>query len=404
MPKRVAIDIQSEVQYFSIAPLLSEISKIADLTIVTGNLCSGDSTYEKITKKTESLLADKNIESKSFADLGDCQFDVCICPYYSNHIKAKFYLKYEYGTLNIKPSLTYTPQSLRGLHGFLCQSTITERLLSAYGLTFPVDNLRFDGYTRKKEKNTILFAPTYNDDKTISDYTDIIKNLQSAGYKVLVKGHHGTEYLEQNAKKRNILVSLADEYYGPDTCLSELIMRAEVCLFGNSSAIGEALYANVPCAIFAHDLDSFALESIHTSQYHFAKDNIIPHCSNSKTITTAIKKAQEPEIIALQKRLSESVFPARFKTRTTGYINAISLFLNNEDGLMDEYANLSYIAKQKEIDDLHKDIKKLEKELQLTKQALLDCQPIIDSYNNGKLHKIARKLYELEGKILNGKS
>lgn len=402
--KEIAVDIQNEVQYFSLAPLLPELVKRYNVSIISGNLCPGDSAYEQIIKGTEYVLEKNNIQYKRLPEVKDLYFDLCLCPYITNRIKAKHYLKYEYGTLNIKPSLTYTPACLSGFHGFLCQSSITKVLLSAYAMTFPVDNLRLFNLSRKPEKNTILFAPTYNDDDSIKDIHILISQLKTAGFRVIIKGHHGTEHLKQNKQKRDLLFELADEYYGSETSLSSLLVRAEACLFGNSSAIGEALYAGVPCAIFAHNLDSFALGDIHTSQYHFSKDKIIPFCNKPSMVAQAVKECLSSTTQNKQKLLASQLFDASFRTGTKGYLDAIAVFLQDTTGIIDEYSSLLHIAKQKELNESRKENQVLRQNLEKTKEELLGCQHIINDYNNGKLYRLARKLYDLEGKIINGKS
>ena len=278
-------------------------------------------------------------------------------------------------------------------HGFLCQSTTTSNLLSAYGKTFPVDNLRFFGKKRKVLKHIrpqVLFAPTYNDDDSVDEIVEVIKILKTK-YQVVIKGHHGTQFLKENQTKRETLEALADAYYGPETNLSDCILESDVCIFGNSSAIAEAVFAGVPCLIFAHDLDLFKLYDIHTTQFKLVESGYLPYCSNPKHILSTVKEALSKNTIVKQQELNKSLFPKEYHTGIDGYLAAINFFLYHPDA--SDYANLH--------DQI---INSYKNTIAEKSQTISNQQSSLEDYQKGKLYKLARKLYKIEGKIKHVKS
>ncbi len=405
--KKIAIKLQSEVCFFTIKPLLVELKKKYDVFLIVDRRVNEKDGNDKIASETARLVEGEGMKAWDIPECANKKFDLCLSPYYDDRIKAKCYLKYEYGTLNIKPNLTYFPESMELFQGFLCQSTVTEALLSVYGKTFAVDNLRFFGKKKKISKagTKVLFAPTFNDDYNTRDLSRILRSLKKNGYYVIVKGHHGTQYLDINKEKKDVLVELADEYYGSDASLSELILKADVCLFGNSSAIGEALYAGVPCAIFAHDLDYFKLGDIHTTQYHLAKERGVPYTNNPDRVNEIVKQALTKSEIDNQRQLSKEIFPDRFRTGVKGYLDAINYFM--EDSIAKDYIRLHNFAveeRKKKLIQKESEKEEIINELNKIKAELSAANEWIDDAKKKKLYKVADKLYKIEGKILYGKN
>ena len=285
----------------------------------------------------------------------------------------------------------------------------------------------------------MLFAPTYNDQNEVQELLESMKLLKEKYY-LVVKGHHGTSYLKENSGKREVLSELADEYYDSSTNISNLISRVDVCLFGNSSAIGEALYAKVPCAIYAKDLNFFGLDEIYTTQYRLVEDGVLPWASKSDELIPAIKKAMSAKYRNRQKDLSDELFPKEYKTGVDGYFQAIDFFLG--DPLARDYVLLhDFILAQREKKDkeiseelrcereknqvlesnnkgLMKKIDKTRDESRAMKEKIEDMNrtiknmnrtiknmnDIIEDNKRKKLYKISDKIYKIEGKILRVKS
>ena len=392
--KSIAVNIQSEVQFFTVEPLLEELKRsFKEVKIVLDSFESNHDGYESLSSHVTELLKRQGLHPEFSHNLTYRVFDIYLTPYSDDPIRAKCYLKYEYGTLNAKPILTYIPTKMERFHGFLCQSTVTSSLLSCYGKTFPVDNLRFYGKKRRAPKTAqkrLLFAPTFNDQDKAEEFQKLIKILKS-DYHIIVKSHHGIAYLKTNQQKKDVLESLADEYYGPETSLSELILDSDVCLFGNSSAIGEALYAGVPCAVFAHDLNYFKYGDLSTTQYQLVKAGYLPFADNISQVKAAVDKALSEKFIKKQRDLAKILFPQNYRTGTKGYLDAINYFLNSQEAK-------DYVI-------FHDEISKSRREMVAAKDAEIEhCAQILKGYEDGKLFSLARKLYQIEGKIRHVKS
>lgn len=396
----IAVHIQSEVQVFSLLPLLERLKSDGgyDLQIVVDEFTTDTSGFKDVAASATELLKSSGFFPKSIDSFPDTVFDIYLTPYIDGVIKARYFLKYEYGTLNIKPNLTYIPEVMEKYHGFLCQSTTTSNLLSAYGKTFPVDNLRFFGKKRKspkREKPQILFAPTYNDDDSVEEIAEAIKTLKPH-FRIIVKGHHGTQFLKSNQDKKKTLESLADAYYGSETSLSDLILESDVCIFGNSSAIAEAIYVNVPCLIFAHNLDLFKLYDIHTTQFKLVESGYLPRCSNPKNILKTVQETLSPRVKAKQQQLADVLFPKEYHTGIEGYLSAIEFFLHSPDA--EDYSRLH----DRILDSYKKTIAEKDQSNAELNQIISRQQLLLDNYEKGKLYKLATKLYKIEGKIIHG--
>lgn len=407
--KSIAVSIQSEVQFFSLLPVLKELqARSYNLVVLVDDYMEdtsgyGKMGYGKMAKKTIDLIKTSGVHFKKLTNQEkNHTFDLCLMPYEDKTIKSRCYIKYEYGTLNIKPSLTYVPELMEGFHGFLCQSTISRELLSAYGKTFAVENLRFLNKKRIKHtgKKRVLFAPTYNDMSDAEYLLEVIESLKK-NYYVIVKSHHGVEYLVKNKDRKAVLKNVADEYYGSETELADLIMSVDACIFDNSSAIGEALYAGVPCAIVAKDLDFFRLGDIHTTQYKIVKEGFLPYSEKPGDADVLVKKATSVEYRNKQKELSAKLFLSEFKTGVQGYIDAIDYFLNDQNAQdyikLHDYVLADKLKLAQERDLLMEQIKAYNEQISRQNAKLED-------FSKRKLYRVADKLYKIEGRILNVKN
>lgn len=406
MRKKIAVQIQSEVQFFSIAPVLEELKKFPyNFTVIVDD-CNWDKNgYKEMMKALITFIENRGYKIKTVTECKNDIFDLCLAPYMYRDIKAKCYLKYEYGTLNVKPNLTYIPEVLEGFHGFLCQSTVTADLLAVYGKTFLVDNLRFFGKDKKKrlkrDKKVVLFAPTYNDKEETEELAQMVKKMKEK-YWVIIKGHHGTEYLKNNSKQKDVLISVADEYFGSETNLADLLVSADVFVSGNSSSIAEAIYAVVPCLIFAKELDYFKLEDIHTTQFELVRDGFVPYCDNVNEINEKIVEALSTDVINKQKKLANRFFPQK-ASGTKGYMETIRYFL--EDETAQDYVKLhDFIIndRQKKIDGYIKKIEDIDNKYNVCLTELATKNSILENNSKKKLYKVADKIYKAKNKVSNG--
>lgn len=400
--KTIAVHIQSEVQFYSVEPLLKELEKNPyKLTILIERHDGDKDGWREVSAGTIELMKEHGFLPKYTEDYKNVRFDLCLTPYMDGLITANCYLKYDYGSINSKPVLTYIPSVMEGFHGLLCPGVDGVKFLSVYGKTFPVDNLRFLGKKRivnHTKKKIVLFAPTYNDKYDAKENESIIKELKK-NYYVIVKSHHGTNYLKKNQDKKSALQMDPDEYYDSSANLIDLMMRADVCLSGNSSTIGDALRAGVPCVAYAHDLNYFKWRDFSTTQYELYKKGYLLSCDKVCYVNDMVAKALTKEYKEKWKKVGEELFPLEYRTGTKGYLDAIEFFLNNPDAqkyvLLHDY-RLDYWhdevkKREKVIDEMDRYIKVLEYKYRKATDKY-------DKYSNEKLHRMADTVYKLFGK------
>ena len=394
--KTIAVHIQSEVMFYSLEPLLVAFKKMPYKVVILIEEHSDDNEgWKEMSAGTIKLMKKHGFQPKHTEDFKDTIFDLCLTPYMDGLIRAKCYLKYDYGSLNTKPVLTYIPAALDGFHGFLSTGVDSLNYMSVYGKTFPVDNLRFLGKKRKEnkgEKKIILFAPTYNDEYDVSENEEIIRRLKKHYY-VIVKAHHGINYLKRNDKKKQSLQSGADEYYGSEVDLIDLMMRADVCLSGNSSTIGDAVRAGVPCVVYAHDLDCFRWKDFHTTQYELYKDGWLLACDKVEEVEKMISLALGSEYRKRWSKLADIMFPETFRTGVEGYLKVINYFLN--DPAAKKYVLLYDYVNEMRLEEIRKkdvDIKELQRGMMVQQEA-------IEYYRKRRLYKFVNKMYGLREKV-----
>ncbi|MBR3248586.1 CDP-glycerol glycerophosphotransferase family protein [Candidatus Saccharibacteria bacterium] len=381
--KKIAFYIKSEVQFFSLEPLLKELKRKGYNFKILIPSYEWEKDYKAMTEKIKELVNGGGYKTGIVNGILKEKFDLYITAYRGPEVDAKCYLKYEYGTLNVKPISTDKPEVMAGFHGFLCQSTVTADYFAAYGRTFLVDNLKFLDKKRTKNrgsKKKVLFAPTYNDAGDATDLVEIVKNLKRKYY-VIIKGHHGTTYRSDKKAQKDVLMDMADEYYGPEKNIADVMMGVDVCLTGNSSVIGEALYAEVPCAVFAYDLDEFCLPGMHTTQYKMVRDGMLPYTGDVKKIEKIIEAALTREYKKKQRKLGREILPLDRRNGVEGYLEVIDYFLDYEN--VEDYVGLHNYKN---------------KIMQEEKEELDKYKVMVDSYKNRKLYKLAGKVYKMMGR------
>lgn len=402
--KSIGVHIQTEVQFYAIEPVLQELKKYPYKTTILIERHEDDVEGQKEKARgVTQLMKEHGFSVEYSEDNEKTIFDLGLTPYMDGRVKAKCYLKYEYGSLNTKPALTYIPSITAGFHGLLCPSTDGVNMLACYGRTFPVDNLRFLG--KKKRRNTknrkiVLFAPTYNDEYDAEDNARIIAQLKKHYY-VIVKAHHGIKYLKINKNKKEMLQKGPDEYYGSEISIVDLLMRADVCLANCSSVIGDAMRADVPCAVYTKDIDAFRWKDFHSTQYDLYKSGKLLVCNNPDRIVETINQALEKKYIHNWRKVSDSFFPKEYRTGVKGYMDVIDYYLNDPVAkkavmLQDYYSSYwrdEIKLRENVIDEMDNYIKVLEQ----TRDNLTEA---LKAYSQSRIYRVAGKIYRVSKKFI----
>lgn len=402
--KKIAIMIQNIIQWYSVKPLVELLSQKPDIKtdILIFDPQKNDTGYHNIANSLRQAI--KNDGFAITSKPNSSGYQVTLAPY-SNMITfpSKYCLGYCYGAATTKPALTLQPEFKKGFHGLFVHDTYGAELFSIYGKTYIVPYLYLKPFHRKAlpKKPTILFLPTYHEKSTAETVEALMKLKKD--YRIIAKKHHGTDHLQEEDSTRQILESLTDELYDSTQYIVPLFEKADVVLSDNSGASMDALYAKMPIAITAPEINN-GFPGIDTLQYQLVQTGVIPYTDKStpinlrKIIQLALTKRQQ----AIQSAKSDELFPVK-KGRAEKWFEVIEQYLN--DKIDANYAIMhDYIVKTS--DNLEKDninLRNMVKSINSSNQALQNeiaglrqqlslREQELSTYKNSRLHRIINKI------------
>ncbi|MCL2110665.1 MAG: CDP-glycerol glycerophosphotransferase family protein [Clostridiales bacterium] len=217
--------------------------------------------------------------------------------FFPGKIDHEFRIKYKYSLISAKPAHIFLPQRSLVYDAILCYTKREVEILSAYTKTFLVSPMRYKGFQknsdRPSEKPVLLYAPTFGNISSVDSIEKAVGALRK-DYYVVVKAHHIMQYRESEKGRTGILREIADEYYTQEADLVELLKKADVVLSDNSGAIFDALYAEVPVAIYNTDdkmLNNRRIGRLDTYQYQLVERGVVPYTSAPDQIPVVLRAA-----------------------------------------------------------------------------------------------------------------
>ena len=252
----------------------------------------------------------------------------------------------------------------------------------------------------------MLYLPTYGKSNSINDIADELFKLKDK-YTIITKLHHGTNYFNYESQKRDKLNALFSECYDSKYPLENLLSRADVVLSDNSGSIFDAIYANVPVAIFSRSIEYFKYEDLEPYQYTLIQDGIIPYTNSPDKLSDIIEEALSKNIKNKQNELHEKLFNLSYNDGLKEFITILNLYLNDEVNMdaikLHRIFYRKYSSLTKECEDNKQEILKLNDEMnKITNEkdmAIAELNKLISEYRNGKLYKISTKIYSVVSKI-----
>lgn len=383
--KSIAIIVQNIIQWYSMKPLAVLLSQKKDfqLDILVFDPITTESGYHKIANSLSNTI--KKDGFKVSASPKKEGYTVCLSPY-SDMITfpAKYRLGYCYGAATTKPALTLQPESKKNFHGIFIHDTYGAELFSVYARTYIVPYLYLKQPKHKKTSNkpVLLYLPTYGDSSTL----EVAKNLAKLKdeYYIITKGHHGTEFLNTEQAKKDILMQIADEYYGSDQYILPLLEKADLILSDNSGAVMDALYTKTPVAIATSTILS-GPNHIKSLQQELIDNKVIPFTNNltKKELNRVITKALELKQQQLQASISDKLFPNK-NGGAEAWFKIINKYLN--DKIDQNYCKLHdyYVNYTNNLLQDHFRLEQIEKELIETKEQL-------SLYEQSRAHQFINK-------------
>lgn len=404
--RSLAIVIQSEVQYYAVAPLLEELNeKGYDFDILVNTTKFDNSGSEHIALTTYGLLRKKGYNPLKVSKT-ETYYKILLTPF-PEMVSAphKYLLRYLYAPISAKPEPIYSPENQMHYHGLLVQSFYEKDALEVYAKTHLVSNLKYVNFRKKKNNSTkkkLLYLPTYGDVSSVEGAVEALRKLKS-DYILVAKTHHGTTHLNDEGGRRDALRGVSDEYYESDKPLSELLEEADVVLSDNSGAIFEALYVGLPVAIYSDKLNDRKIGRINTLQYSLVRDGVIPHTNDSSEIERIIKDAMGREYREAQAVKRKELFPD-IKDPLKSWLEAIDYYLRDE--VNQEYIALHdiYIGQQKLIQEkARKDgdtINDMTLEIERNRAEIDGLTRDLQSFYSGRAYRLATFFYKVKSKII----
>ena len=409
MQKDIAVTIQNFVQYQSLEPVFKEFKKCNYNFDIFVPIAKDPWGLDKMFNEIYDYLVSIGYSPKRTVDK-TIEYKILLEPYpmdYYFKINHKYRLKYKYGAITSKPNPCLKPDDNIYFDGIFCTSDYEAQYLEAYSNAYVVGNLKFYKYNKIKtnnKKKVLLYLPTYGNLNSISKCASQLAKLKDEYY-IITKSHHGTNYFDYEKGNEKQLEDLFDEHYSSKTSIVSLLMKADVVLSDNSGSISEAIYGNVPVAIFADNINP-ALGNFNSFQYECVEKKIIPYSNNPHDLSKIIKEALSTKIINKQKELSKELFKLKGNDTVKAFMTVISNYLS--DNINIKYYQLHHLVidnfneknrLEQEIVKLRNDIDLLKNELAESNLSKSKLQEELHYYEIGKLYKVSKKIYATKNKL-----
>ena len=329
----IAIVLQNMVQFYNIKNLIDILvreGKSIDLYIPKYKYDKDfnkiyNNAYNNISKLNYNVYRteQKNIKYKILLECYEIDNIISI--------KHDYRLMFKYGSLSSAPSKTHKANYYLPFDGVFVYSKIEESYFSAFCKTYLVGNIKFLNYKKEKNfgKKRILYLPTYGNLKQIKKTIKALEKI-SDKYHIIVKIHHGTNYLSKEKEYNEKLKQISAEFYESDVNFIELLKKTDIVLSDNSGAIFDSIYAEVPVVLFADDINANNLgENFNTHQYDAFKDGVIPYTNNINEIEEIIIEGLKESTIINQKKWKNRIFYTP-NDLSSDFISIINDYLNDK--------------------------------------------------------------------------
>lgn len=328
--KQILIIAEAEVQYFSIKPLLNQLS-LRNLSFDIYVPKSSDKEgVGSIFNQTSSLIIE---DGYSVIRTVKNTYKIVLSPTDSHQCKRlsyKYLIHYIYAPVSVKPDPTYLPEWCRDFHAVLCHSKYEQEIMSVYAQSYLVPSLKYIGFKKTKtDGKRILYLPTWQEISSLEKIQDGLKLLRGQGYHITVKIHHGTTHRKSEQGGKSIKSSV-DEYYESETPLRDLLHDADLVISDNSGSIFESMYVDIPVVVFGDGLNQRKLGNINTPQHDLVKAGIILSASNQHELAEIVAKGLKPDYIKMQKKFSDRFLMKNYQaTAIESWFNVIQDYLSD---------------------------------------------------------------------------
>lgn len=383
--KRIAIVIQNVIQWYAVRPLVELLmSKKLPTDILIFDPINNPNDYHEIANATKSVIKRDGFKITNWPT--EKEYTIGLAPYSDMiNFKCKYRLGYCYGAVTTKPALTLQPEHKMNFHGMFVHDTYTAELFSVYGRTniVPYLYLKPVKHQKNNQKPVVLYLPTYNE-PSVPATANALLELKN-NYYIITKGHHGTDHLNEEGNKKNILKEIADENYDSNQYIMPLFEKADIVISDNSGATMDALYANIPVIMSVQSI-SPSINNIKPIQQTLIEQKVIPHVSdiNATNLKAAIEFALTKKMQRVQRDASDKLFPVK----NGGALDWYKIIENYLNDVTDQnYCKLHdyYIEKWQNLKEQNLQVEAIKKQLYETRIQL-------EHYEKSRAHRIVDKI------------
>lgn len=353
--KRVAVIFQNNIQYESFINAVDIMIKrgiLVDLYVPINSLNNGfntmfDDFYNKIANSKYNIYREPT----------DFYYDIVFETYYIEQfkdLKRKYTIKFMYG-LTAKSEYSFSFDINYIFDAFLCYGKMDSMCLQNYGKTFEIGNLKYLNTKQRpnkiRQKKTILYLPTYGDNCSIDKIGKEIALLIDK-YDIIVKPHHGTEYLNNSIEKQRMhfLKNNFNKVYSSKDSLEKLMERCDLVISDLSGAVFDSICLGKPVIMFLANTNSHYGEykslpiQFANLEYILTVDSV-----NCKNLEDIVNKSLKSDYIKKQQEAFDMLFCCKNCLSGEKFSNVLDSIENGE--IEDEYYLIHKQVKQ-EINNL----------------------------------------------------
>lgn len=398
--KNVAIVIQNNVQFLSMKNYIDEMIRNhiqVDIYVPEGKQI-GDGFPNMFNDIYSKLKKDYNVYREIQKNK---TYKILFEPYPVMPIKANYKIKYKYSAMSAKPNKVYRiSESFLPYDLILCHSKIEQNTLSVYSKTQLIGNCKFNNFKKhshSQNKPILVYLPTYGQESSINEIIPHLKKIRQKYY-LIIKVHHGTNFLDSEKEKLDKVKDECDEFYDSHKELSDLLEVADIVLSDNSGAIFESLYAKTPVAVFSKDINQNKWGDFNTFQYDLYKQGILPYTANPNDILKILSKTLEKSTIKKQQTWSDENFYYSD--------NSLAEFMEIINNYLTDNVDQKWLTLHREFFQNYNDLlvksrnekEQAQAQLIALRQEILKLSAKNAKYENAKLHRLANKIYKFFGK------
>lgn len=343
--------------------------------------------YSKdMERDTREALIDLGYSVKDGKE-SNVNYKIILEPYpsrFSAEMKCDYRIKYTYGANSAKPDPVFSPSWNLSYDASIQYSRRDAEIRSVYSRAYVIPYAKYKGFTKNahnEAKPRLLYLPTFGNVGSISSLTEEVVADIKQQYTLVVKAHHAIQFREDERDNYELLQNIADEFHDSSVSLEGLLADVDVVLSDNSGAIFEAIYAEVPVAVFSDRLNDRKLGGLNTLQHDIVAQGVVPCAKAAIDILSMLQKAMKLQ--GKQREMKQQLFVSYDDKDADDFVSVIKTYLSkNRD---EDYYTQSRDILRNDINDKNRRISALSERVQ-------ELEAKVGDYENSSSWKITEPL------------